>query len=327
MLHSPPWSHPPKLLLLTAFLSPPLPPPVFTLMHYSFQPMPGLPKVLLFDSEALVWGGMRTSAAFHVNVSLISYPSSLYNSSQHPGFDVQPLYWCANTNNMTPVSDGVFSAATSAGLADSFKQISTAVEDEPAAAAFAFTLMAIVIMIEQSVTTLDVVAGGGAKVGTPLVLLKSPWPSQVGAPVPASLTLDLSGCLGCVSLANRATHVYIIDLCLTGLEQPVVSSGSNSSDGTQLSLPLWAFQFNRSSGSPSVTLYNVTLMLPQEEFRLLLAGLPAGQGTGAGGQQQLSLQGNVEFMVCGHLPIGFNFRLTLTATPTIRALLQTTVYR
>ena len=245
---------------------------------------------------------MRTSAAFHVIVSLVSYTSSLYNPSQHPGFDIKPLYWCANPNNMTPTSTGIFITATSAGLADSLTQISMAVENDPAAAAFAFTLLAMIILFQQNVTALDVVAGGGASLGLPLILMGSPFPSQLGAPIPASLVLDLAGCLGCVSLTNRATHVYIIDLCLMGLERPVVSSGSNSSsnssDGTQLSLPLWAFQFNRSSGSPSVTLYNVTLMLPQEEFRLLLAGLPAGSGPGAGGGQ--GLQGNFEFAVCGH---------------------------
>ena len=266
--------------------------------------MPGLPKVLLLDSEALVWGGMHTSGAFHVNVSLVSYTSSLYNSSQHPGFDIKPLYWCANTNNMTPVSIGIFSTGTSAGLADSLAQISTAVEDDPAAAAFAFIVLTTVILVEQSLTVLDVVAGGGARLGLPLLLMGSPFPSQLGAPIPASLVLDLAGCLGCVSLTTRATHVNIIGLWMTGLERPMVSSGSssrNSSDGTQLSLPLWAFQFNRSSGSPSVTLYNVTLTLPQEEFRLLLLGLTAGPGPGAGGGQQqlLSLQGNFEFAVCG----------------------------
>ena len=94
------------------------------MLHYEFQAVPGLPKVLLFNTDALVWGGMRTSGAFHVNVSLISATSGLFNPSQHPGFNIQPqLYWCANTKNMTPVTVGILSAATPAGLAGSLLQV------------------------------------------------------------------------------------------------------------------------------------------------------------------------------------------------------------
>ena len=160
-----------------------------------------------------------------------------------------------------------------------------------------------IIIVEQGMAALDVVAGGGVSLGLPLVLMGSPFPSQLGAPIPTSVILDLAGCLGCMSLSNSSAHVYIIGLCLTGLERPAVGSSGSSSgggDGSHLSFPLWAFQFNRLSSSPSVTLYNVTLTLPQDEFRLLLAGLQAGlpAGPGPAGQQQLlSFQGPVELTV------------------------------
>ena len=135
-------------------------------------------------------------------------------------------------------------------------------------------------------TASDVVLAGSVSLGLPVLLTGPLFPTQVGVPIPTSVTLDLAGCLGCMSPSNSSAHVYINHLHLTGLERPapvVSSSSSNGSDGTQLSLPLWSFQFNRSSGSPSVTLYNVTLTLPQDEFRLLLVGLPAG----AAGQYSL----------------------------------------
>ena len=150
------------------------------------------------------------------------------------------------------------------------------------------------IMIEQSMAAVDVVQAGGISLGLPLMLTGPLFPTQLGAPIPTSVVLDLAGCLGCMSLSNSSAHVYIIGLCLTGLERPAVGSSGSSSgggDGSHLSFPLWAFQFNRLSSSPSVTLYNVTLTLPQEEFRLLLASLPAGPGPGAAGGQYALLAG------------------------------------
>ena len=151
---------------------------------------------------------------------------------------------------------------------------------------------------EKSLTAQDVLLAGGVSLGMPLLLTGPLFPSRLGAPIPTSVALDLSGCIGCMSLINRSAHLYIYDLHLIGLERPVGSSSSSSGDGTQLSLPLWAFHFNRSSGSPSVTLHNVTLTLPQEEFRLLLAGLPAGPGPAAAAGQ-FSVLGGLQLMVSG----------------------------
>ena len=151
----------------------------------------------------------------------------------------------------------------------------------------------------------------------PLLLNGPPFPSQLGVPVPAAVSLDLASCIACIALANDSTVLYIADLHLTGLECPMPhnsssssnssnssnsssssgggngssSSSSGSGDGTDLSLPLWAFEFDRLPGVHRVFLRNVTLTLPWEEYRLLLAGLAAnataaGPGAGASGQQQ-----------------------------------------
>ena len=243
-------------------------------------------------NEAVVWGAMKSAGSLNYNVSVVSYASSMDELSRHPGYSIKPLWWCLNPKNQTPVSGLFFSTATSAGLADSLLQLSTAGEDDPAARAFTQAVFASTVIIEQNMTTLDVVDRGGVSLVLTLLLTGPPFPSHLGVPPPSSVTLDLAGCLSCISLSNSTAHVYIFGLSLTGLERPAVSSNSSSSsgNGTQLTLPLWAFQFNRSSASPSVTLHNVTLTLPQEEFRLLLVGLLAGAGPAGAGQLQ-PLQG------------------------------------
>ena len=68
-------------------------------------------------------------------------------------------------------------------------------------------------------------------------------------------------------------------LYLTGLEllgegsDGSANSSSSSNNGAALALPLWAFRFNRSAGSPNLHLFNVTLELPLPEYSLLLDGL------------------------------------------------------
>ena len=164
------------------------------------------------------------------------------------------------------------------------------------------------VIIEQDMTASDVVRlaslfNGSISIGLPTLLMGPLLPTQLGVPVPASVSLDLSGCIGCVTLANSAAHVYLAHLHLMGLERPTAkflssnngsssSSSSNEDDlGFNLTLPLWAFQFNRSAGSrPRVTLRNVSLTLLREDFRLLLAGLSAGDA-GLGGGWQFKVGG------------------------------------
>ena len=73
-------------------------------------------------------------------------------------------------------------------------------------------------------------------------------------------------------------------LYLTGLEllgegsDGSANSSSSSNNGAALALPLWAFRFNRSAGSPNLHLFNVTLELPLPEFSLLLVALRSQGG-------------------------------------------------
>lgn len=176
---------------------------------------------------------------------------------------------------------------------------------DPTDIGFSTTVSAYIIVLEQDMNASDLVRsaarqGGSVNISVPLLLIKPACPTQLGVPVPASVSLDLAGCVGCVSLpdlsANNAAHVYINNLYLTGLEQRQVassngttsSSNAGSGDGSMLSsLPLWAFQFNRSPRSVRVNLRNVTLTLPQREFRSLLAA--AGSGSGGGWKLKVGL--------------------------------------
>ena len=156
------------------------------------------------------------------------------------------------------------------------------------------------VIIEEDMTASDVVLlasrlNGSISIGLPTLLTGPPFPTQLGAPVPASVSLDLSGCIGCVTLTHSAAHVYLAHMHLTGLERPAAEYLSYGLE-YNLTFPLWAFQFNRSAGSsPRVTLRNVSLTLPPEEFQLLLAGLSPGAGLGD----------NLKFKVGGLLGIGF----------------------
>lgn len=165
--------------------------------------------------------------------------------------------------------------------------------------ALAFTVFPPTIVVEQDVNVSDVLQllashqlnGSSIRLTLPLLLMGPLYPLQLGLPTPTSVTLDLAGCIGCLSLADGKVHIYINNLHLKGLG-PLTHGGASSaqnnssgttdiSNGAQLSLPLWAFQFERLPGNASVHLYNVTLVLPREEFQMLLACLPAAVGPGS----------------------------------------------
>ena len=217
-----------------------------------------------------------------------------------------------------------FSTGMPAGLAQALWQVSAILSTNPTWTAFAFSVAPPVIILEADVSAEDVVqlasrqANGSISLGMPVLILGllPQFPLQPGVPNPASVTLDLTGCIGCLSLASSKVHVYLSHLRLTGLERaPPPSAAQNSSvNGAALALPLWAFQFARGPGNASVHLYNVTLTLPREEFRLILAGLPAtatsgpepataagsGQPAGDGLLAGLNLQVRPSWPLVGH---------------------------
>ena len=128
-------------------------------------------------------------------------------------------------------------------------------------------------------------------IGMPLFLSCPLYPVKSGVPPPASVTLDLSGCIGCMSLTDNGVVVYLSNLHLTGLA-PLLASGTrdsssgsssgNSGSGDLLALPLWAFRFNRCPNcSTGIWLHNVSLTLPVEEYSLLLASLTAAAEPGS----------------------------------------------
>ena len=151
------------------------------------------------------------------------------------------------------------------------------------------------VVIEQDMTFAEVAAAASRQpnssiaIGMPLFLSCPLYPVKSGVPPPASVTLDLSGCIGCMSLTDNGVVVYLSNLHLTGLA-PLLASGTlgdhssrgnSSGSGDLLALPLWAFEFNRCpSCRAGVWLQNVSLTLPMEEYSLLLASLTAAAKPG-----------------------------------------------
>ena len=205
-------------------------------------------------------------------------------------------------------------------------QVSAAsVTYSPVDVLFTLTVLPDIIVLEQDVGIADAMAGhlnGSASVSLPLLLTGPPYPTRLGVSAPASVTLDFSGCVGCMDLAGGDTaQVYLSNLHLTGLERPAVGNGSSSGGGgvssgppgssstdpaPAPSLALWAFRFNRTAdaaagGVPRVRLHNVSVTLPCAEFGLLLllGGLPAA-GAGAGpGEGQTLADGGWSLQVAG----------------------------
>ena len=181
-------------------------------------------------------------------------------------------------------------------MADSLLLLATTMASNPNMMTVAVGIMPSTIILEQNLTAAGVVhlagssPGDSVNISAPVLLSGPPFPFQLGVPPPAYVTLDLTGCVGCMSLAKTTVHVYLMNIGLTGLERPAAFTSSSSSGGSssgssgdggaaQLSLPIWAFQFDRSS--MQVYLRNVMLTLPHADFMLLLTNLPA-----TGGQQQ-----------------------------------------
>ena len=237
--------------------------------------MAGFTKALELNTDTVMWGGVQTAVGYNINVSLVSETSALVDLP--PSFSIKPFFYCVNPFNLTPLSYGFYSIGSSAGLLESLLLISTTVANDPAEVAGALTVLPPLIVLEQDTSAADVVqlahqGNGSVGLGVPLMVMGPAYPVHLAVPTPAHVSLDLSGCVGCVSLLGRSSQLYLTNLNLTGLER-----GPGVGNGAQLSLPLWAFQFDR-TGNTSVHLFNVTLILPQDEFGLLLAGLSVGPG-------------------------------------------------
>ena len=131
---------------------------------------------------------------------------------------------------------------------------------------------------------------GSLHLSVSLLVSGPPYPTLLGVPSPGAVSLDLGGCLGCVSLDSTSGQVYFANMHLTGLEHPVAPSGSSGNVSSirsvaDMSLPLWAFNFVRAGGQSSVHLLNVTLTLPQAEFQMLLMSVTNGAVSAPAGLQ------------------------------------------
>ena len=282
----------------------PILPAAIALAKYTFRPLPGIPDMVLQLSQGLItYGGVIMNSVVNLNFTAISTSSGYDLSSQHPGFTIRPLSFCyspGSSFSTYALPNTFFSVNSSESLAASLLQVTTTLASSPSPGDVAASWQSAwppTLVIDQDVTAAAVLQlassqGGSVSLDMPLLLMGPVAPSQLGVPLQTSVTLDLAGCIGCITLSGNTTHVYLLNLHLTGLEMRV---GGNSSgvEGAQLVLPLWAFQFNRSGSLPYVHLRNCSLILSQQEFSTLLGllgGLPAGsaaRAAAAGAQLQV----------------------------------------
>ena len=260
-------------------------------------PIPGLPEVAQLNSASVALGSIRSPVNVATNVSYLTNTSSGLDLGLHPGMLIRAPTWCVDPGHRSPVNISFFSISTPTGLADALGQVSR-LGDIPASVAFALTFEPAIVVLEQDVSAADVVLrasrqrSGSIELSLPVLLTGPPFPVKLGLPLPPSpVALDLSSCIGCLVLSGGNAHVYLADLHLTGLGAPGNMSVNDSYSGlsssnASMSLPLWAFRFNRSPGiAPCVHLHNVTLTLPHGEFQALLT---ASMGSGL---QQLGVAG------------------------------------
>ena len=124
----------------------------------------------------------------------------------HPGFSIKPLFYCSNPHNISPLSHGLYIMSTSTmGLADALLDIAANVTSSPGAASTAVDGVPTLAIVEQDVGINDVVQLAASQnssvgLGVPLIITSSLYPLQLGDPAPPPVKLDLSGCVGCVSL-------------------------------------------------------------------------------------------------------------------------------
>ena len=81
-------------------------------------------QVSQLDTDAVTFASVRGPQAYYFNMTFMAHGSAMVDLSVHPGFGIQPLYWCSNPNNLKPHAGGFFSVATPAELEDTLSQVS-----------------------------------------------------------------------------------------------------------------------------------------------------------------------------------------------------------
>ena len=224
--------------------------------------------MLLLDTNSAVIQEMHTQILAYVNIT-VSTNTKFLGLDAHPGFSALSPAWCTKPAHV-PLDSLYLSISTPGGLADALEHISVVLGGQATVVGAAASFMPATIVLEQSVSAANVVqlaslkANGSISLNLPLLLSVPLFPVKLGVPIPTSVALDLSGCLGCLALTDSQVHVYLASIQLTGLAPlggPGISNSSSggsssgnsssSSSGASLTLPLWAFHFDRSSDQVS----------------------------------------------------------------------------
>ena len=262
----------------------------------SYQELdPSLPKVLALNSNELIIGGIRTAATFLTNVYTTSAASSS-DLAAHPGFSVQPIAWCNNPNNQAPLPNAFFSVNTSAALAGAVQTLTTSVAANPESFLAAQYVLPATIVLEQNMSVTDVLllassSGGSINLSLSLLITGPSFPIELGVPPPPSVSLDLSGCAGCLTLTGQFANLYVANLNLVGAQlqgsgtlggllshggcSPDVNNDGDEDDLRNSSRIGGGFVRFNCSDSVRVHLRNVSLTVPQAAFQQMLVALPS----------------------------------------------------
>ena len=259
-------------------LPPPLPPPLpfplpcptaLTRAHLVMMGIPGQPRVLQMSQSCVEVGGVRMPVSYFFNVSMTASAFLAPSLSQeHPGFTLRPLSWCMPMSESRPLTSlRMFFINNSSQLTDMLLISLPVLERNWLSTSSALPSFPITVIFPQSVAITDLLAElakssaatspsspASASVTLPLMLMGPAFPYQVGQAVPGDVTLDLTGCIGCISLSSFQAQVYITGIHLSGLEplDPSTSSmatnGSNSGSSSSNSSS-WGSGSSSSNGS------------------------------------------------------------------------------
>ena len=169
------------------------------------------------DTDTLMYGAMRSTTLFSYNTAIVTPNSSLADLSTHPGFIQQPLNWCSTPSTMVPQTVGYFSISTPAALSDALLLLYNTMITDPLSMFSGIGSFPSTIILEQDLDASGVLQlaarqNSSVVINAPLLLSAPAYPVKLGVPLPASVTLDLAGCLGCMSLSDVKVQVkHIVD--------------------------------------------------------------------------------------------------------------------
>ena len=241
----------------------------------------------LLNNHSLVYADVQTPASWAINMTIDWSPT--FDLQQHPGFSLHPLFLCPpDPQRRTPPPNLFYTTNKAVGLASALMSLQAAILSNPLATIYAMYAFPAIVILEEDLSVEDVVKlassnGQGVGLSLPLILMSPKYPTRLGVP-PADMTLDLTGCVSCISMADSPqVHVYLTGVHLTGL-QPLLggssaaaaaaAAGSGTTPGANLTLSTPGANLTLPTPGANLTLStpsaNLTLSTPGANLSLPL---------------------------------------------------------